>query len=143
MSGRTDPTTVASNTTTTTSDVMTNARVKVASGPLARVCDRMPSVADGLRVTANAPQSNATPTSAPVESERVNGMSDRAARNAPLAATRTKTHCSSVAHARLFAPLRIAAKSSSAPPASAMSDSASVLTGDRFFTVGSSTSRSK
>ncbi len=93
MRGRTHPRTSATSTTTTTSDVMTKASVKVASGPVARVCERMPSVADGLRVTARAPQRSATPSSAGVVSDRVNGIIGRAmTKNSPVTATRTKTH---------------------------------------------------
>ena len=81
--------------------------MNVASGPVARVCDRMPSVADGLRVTASAPQSSATPKAAPSGSVRANGISGRAARKTAVSVTKT----SAALHAsgpttRLVAPLR-------------------------------------
>jgi hypothetical protein len=134
------PITVARSTTTTMSEVITNPSVKVASSPCARVCDRMPSVADGLRVTERAPQRRAAPSMAPGRRPRVNGSMGRQAKNTPVITTSTSMHCTSVDAARLLAFLRIVWKSSSAPPARAMSDSARVLTGASVLTVCSSTS---
>ena len=60
-SGRTNVITIAITTTTTTSEAMMKASEKVATGPLARVCERMPRQAEGLRLIASVPQSKARP----------------------------------------------------------------------------------
>ena len=47
ISGRATIRHVATSTTTTTSEAITKVSVNVATGPVARVCERMPSVAEG------------------------------------------------------------------------------------------------
>ena len=68
--GRVTVNTSARTMTTTMSEVITKARVNVASGPFAPVCDRTPSVAEGLRVMPTTPQRRATPTTTVGESRR-------------------------------------------------------------------------
>ena len=80
---------------TKTSHVMTKASVKDASGPAARVCDRTPSVADGLRGVASTAQRIATPRSGPTGSPCTNGMKRRIARNVPAAPIRLNVNCAS------------------------------------------------
>lgn len=84
--------TVAARTMTTTSESMTNASVKSAIGPFARVCDKMPSAADGLRVIASTPSSSAMPTRNGKPPVRANGTSGDAATKTSDIATRTTKH---------------------------------------------------
>ena len=74
-SGLTIAITVDAMTMTRTSESITNASLKVASGPCARVCDRIASVAAGLRVMLSTPQRSATPAMVTTACVRVNGNS--------------------------------------------------------------------
>ncbi len=139
MRGRAMVITRASSTTTTTSEAMTKLRVKVASGPLARVWERMPIVAEGLRVTAMTPHRSPTPTTPAVGTPARKGSSGRAATKTSASNTKTRRFCHSVAQPRLRSPLLSEASLSSAPPARAMRDSASWLTGARSSTASWST----
>ena len=113
-------------------------RERPAARASARGCRASPTGSASPRARPRGARRRA---SAGVVSDRVNGIIGRAAtKNNAVTATRTKTHCTSVAQPSDLAPLRTVAKSSSAPPARAMSERASVLIGDRLLTVCSSTS---
>ena len=77
--------------TTTTSDSMMKPSENVASGPLARVCDKMPMQAEGLRVTQKAPHNKATPKSGRSSRSRANGMKRAANRKKAAMPTITAT----------------------------------------------------
>ena len=91
---------------TMTAELITNARENVASGPRARVCARMPSVADGLRLTARTPQRRATAQAAFHDMSRANGMKWRTARNAAAPSSKPSVEWIPVATRRLRSPLR-------------------------------------
>ena len=133
--GRATPIARATSAMTKTSHVMTKASVNDASGPAARVCDRTPRVAEGLRGVASTAHRIATPMSGATGNPCTNGMNRRIARKVPAAPIRLNANCASMAQPRLPIALRTSRRSSSAPPASAMSDSASVFTGASVSTV--------
>jgi hypothetical protein len=133
--GRTSASVAAISTSTTTSELMTKASEKRASGPLARVCDRMASVADGLRLTASTPHNRPTPISALSPRFLVNATCAPSAVNRAACVVRTSNVCTSVCTPRLRARLRTSAMRSSRPPARAISASASVLTISSRLTV--------
>jgi hypothetical protein len=119
---------------TTTSESMTDASANDASGPRARVCARMASVADGLRDVAMIPHRSATAMTAVSVMPAVNGSSGRAATNTPPVIAMMATVCTTLDTASDLMPLRSWSIRSSVPPASAISASASVLTGASAFT---------
>ena len=78
---------------TTTSESITEASANEASGPRARVCARMASVADGLRDVAMIPQRSAAATSPENVRPAVNGRSGRARMKTPPMITMMETVC--------------------------------------------------
>ena len=138
-SGRAMVRTTARKMTTTTSEVITKPRVKSDRGPLARVWERTPSVAEGLRVMASIPQRSETPTIAVTGSESPKGRKGRSAKNVPAMRTSTSTFWSKVDQSSDRAAETSIETRRCAPPASEMSESARALIGERSSTVWRST----
>jgi len=81
------------------------------------------------------PQSSAIPTTTVHGSSAVKGSMGRSSRNTPAMSTRTTTFWSRVAQSSDRAAEMSFEMRSSAPPASAMSESARALMGERSSTV--------
>ena len=124
MSGRTQPSDGATSTTTTTSEAMTKASVKVASGPLrARLRKDAERRRGAARDGERAPEQRDAEERPDGAATRAKGMSGRAARNSAVTSDEHEHALHEHRPRRGFAPSRRSvARSSSAPPASAMSD---------------------